>query len=133
MTRRFALLGIIAAYVWGGLIYPYAHVHIQGNCTSHIHDDDLHKTEHRGLGYHSHCHHVHLTNLEDQDSSLQDSDHSHSGCPACELLWIAHLAPALAEVVEHYCIIWHEPPGLQTVVQKTDTSLPLLRGPPALA
>lgn len=134
MKQKFALSGILVAYIFGGLIYPYAHIHTH-NCNHSLSTQpstqSVHTTQH---GTHSHCHqHVHSSSEEHQESTRHSHDHDHSECPACELLWMAQFAPDLPVIIENYRIVWLESPSPAMVANTTDASLPLLRGPPHLA
>ncbi len=125
MRQQFALSGILAAYIFGGLIYPYAHIHTH-SCSHRPGSQQSTQTHHES---HSHCHHVHSSTEKHQHSH----DHSHSECPACELLWMAQFTPDLPVIVENYSVVWLKSPAPAKVAIKTDASLPLLRGPPVLA
>ena len=130
MKQKFALSGILVAYIFGGLIYPYAHIH-NHNCNHSLGKQPSTQSVH---GTHSHCNqHVHSCSEEHEDSTRHSRDHDHSECPACELLWMAQFAPDLPVIIENYRIVWLESPSPAMVANTTDASLPLLRGPPHLA
>ncbi|TWT63762.1 DUF2946 family protein [Rubinisphaera italica] len=129
MRQQFVLSGILAAYIFGGLIYPYAHIHTH-SCSHHHGSQQSTEIHHES---HSHCHHVHSSTEKHQDSHQHSHDHSHSECPACELLWMAQFTPDLPVIIENYSVVWLESPAPAMVAINTDASLPLLRGPPVLA